>query len=80
MQSNAKLKETVCKLESVLAEMKAAFKKEIKTYQKVIVHLQSENIQLHYKLEALSRSKEDPLELEDTSLFEARRYEKELDL
>lgn len=49
--SNAMLKETVCKLESIIAQMEKAFKQEIKTYQKVIVQLQAENISLHYKLE-----------------------------
>ena len=53
-ESNAKLKETVCMLEAVISEMEANQKKEINTYQKIVAQLQKENIELHYKVEALS--------------------------
>jgi hypothetical protein len=62
-ESNTSLKETVSKLESAMSRMEETFKKEINTYQKVIMQLQQDNIELHYKVEALtrSRSKEDPI-------------------
>ena len=65
-ESNAKLKETVCKLETMIVDMETAFKEEIKTYQKVIMQLQGENIELHYKLEAaLAEAQRGPVELDE---------------
>jgi regulator of replication initiation timing len=57
-ESNKKLKETVSKLESVISNQDDAFKKEMNTYQKVIVELQRENIRLHYQVEDLKAAKE----------------------
>jgi hypothetical protein len=56
-ESNTSLKETVSKLESVMSRMEETFKNESNTYQKVIMQLQQDNIELHYKVEALTRSR-----------------------
>jgi TolA-binding protein len=54
-RSNEGLKETVQKLESMIKSMEERHQEEIQTYQKVVMRLQQENIQLHLKVEEFER-------------------------